>query len=99
FSGNFAGVGGAFRVTASNLLVENCTLTGNRASTGGAWDFGGNSNQTCTIRNCTIVNNTGTSQAGGIRSSLAANNVAIESSVVAGNVNATAPDLAIPGTV
>ena len=81
------GLGGGI-VNSGRLLLDSCTLTGNRAAQGGAIVSTTSLNgRTLTIRNCTLSGNTATTRGGGVynRSGL----TAIESSTIAGNTAST----------
>jgi subtilisin-like proprotein convertase family protein len=78
--------------TASRLVVQNSTISGNRGSTGGVYfSSGGN----LLLQNSTVANNTGTSTStfhgGGVIffGTIGANGVVIENSTVTGNTTAS----------
>jgi hypothetical protein len=86
------GGGIALQSFTGTLILQNSTLTGNTAAIGGGLALASGS---VVVQNSTIFGNTGTGVGGGIvRTSPSAGTLTIANSVVAGNVNAAAPDIA-----
>jgi hypothetical protein len=103
-SGNVAksGSGGAmyFLGTATGLTIRNSTVSGNVASVSGGALYLSSFVGTATIQNSTITNNTATNGVGGgIARVGGTGTIALESTIVSGNVNATAADISSSGTV
>ncbi len=106
-SGNTAtgGDGGGFyfygTVTAGGLTVRNSTIANNKAGNrgGGIVLLGGVSVGTLNVLSCTITGNSATTNGGGIFRIANAMIITVENSIVAGNINATAPDISSAGTV
>lgn len=102
-SGNSAttGKGGAIYCNASGSITQS-TLSGNSAATdGGAVSlFIHVASESLVIRNSTITNNSAsTGSGGGVRRVSTIGSIAIESSIISGNTNASAPDISSSGTV
>ncbi|CAN5121079.1 hypothetical protein BH11PLA2_BH11PLA2_17010 [soil metagenome] len=98
-SGNSAsGSGGGLRVYGSTISISNSTISGNTSgATGGAVNFftvGAGS--VFNVRNSTITANKAATAGGGIGRTSTTNfttgNFSIESTIVAGNTNASTPD-------
>ncbi|MBX7105147.1 MAG: hypothetical protein K1X57_13785, partial [Gemmataceae bacterium] len=105
-SGNVAQFqGGGFyfygQVTAGGLTVRNSTIANNTAGdTGGGIILRGSTSAgTLVVQNSTITGNSANTKGGGIYRLNNAMVIALESSIVSGNVNAAAPDIFSAGTV
>lgn len=97
------GAGGAIMVAASggngNLIVRNSTISGNTADAGGGIRLASSAGA-LTIQNSTITNNTAKgADGGGVSRYFGTATIAIESSIVASNINATSPDIFTGGVV
>ncbi len=108
-SGNIASGGGgsesgggilAFGPFAAGIMIVNSTFSGNSAFSGGGIALNNTISTTnLTIRNSTITANSAGNLGGGIARMTGVATIAIESSIVAGNVNVTAPDISSAGSV
>ncbi len=108
-SGNIASGGGgsesgggilAFGPFAAGIMIVNCTFSGNSAFSGGGIALNNTISTTnLAIRNSTITANSAGNLGGGIARMTGVATIAIESSIVAGNVNVTSPDISSAGSV
>jgi hypothetical protein len=97
-----AGVGGgvALATFSGTLLMQDSTISGNTAATSGGGISAAGGAGAVTIQNSTVTQNTANGSAAGAggglsRTSTFNNTVTIINSVVSGNVNANAPDIAV----
>jgi predicted outer membrane repeat protein len=94
-TGNMASQGGGIYAYRGSLSLDNCTVSGNKASSvGGGIYF--TLNTTVAIRNSTITSNSATTSGGGVHGShggSASIGLTLSNTIIAGNVNAKAPDL------
>ncbi len=98
-SNSVVGDGGAIHVVnPGTATIRNTTISSNTAGSDGGGIYV-SFNATLNIQNSTITNNVATSGKGGGIGRNTTDVTTIESSIVYGNTNATAPDLSLPGSV
>jgi len=104
-SDNTAGIsgGGLHLHGSATSTIRNSTISGNTAATNGGGILLGASypfNGTLLIHSSTITSNTATSgTGGGITRIIGTGTITLESTIVSGNSNASAPDISSTGTV